>query len=53
MASTALAEMIAAHCDLEDLLQLATGKKLESYLATTCGIGDLNAEFQKWIHQSH
>lgn len=50
MASQALAEMIAARCGgLEDLLQLSVGKRLETYLSTTCGIKDLNAEFRRWL----
>jgi hypothetical protein len=49
MASRALIDMIAAKCDLNDLLQLSVGKKMETYFGTYCGIPDLNAEFRKWI----
>lgn len=50
MASQALAEMIASKCgDLEDLLQLSVGKKLETYLSTTCEISDINTEFRRWL----
>lgn len=48
-ASTALIEMIAAKCDLRDLLQLSLKKKLETYLANTCGLSDVNQEFRKWL----
>lgn len=50
MASRALVEMIAAKCNLSDLLQLSVGKKLESYLSTLCGIKDINSEFKNWIN---
>lgn len=49
MASRAVVDMIAAKCDLSDLLQLSVGKKMENYFSTYCGINDLNAEFKKWI----
>ena len=48
-ASTALIEMIAAQCSLDDLLQLSVGKKLESYLTTYCSISDVNASFRAWV----
>lgn len=48
-ASTALAEMIASHCDLEDLLKLSVGKNLENYLSTYCGIEDVNKSFREWV----
>ena len=48
-ASTALIEMIASQCSLDDLLQLSVGKKLETYLATYCSITDVNASFQAWV----
>lgn len=48
-ASTALIEMIASKCSLNDLLQLSVGEKLEGYLTTFCGIEDLNDEFKKWL----
>jgi hypothetical protein len=47
--ATALMEMIAAKCDVHELLQLSVGKKLESYLTTFCGLPDLNQELKKWI----
>ncbi len=49
MASQALAEMIAAKCDLKNLLRLSVGRKMESYLDTYCQIPDLNAAYQKWL----
>ena len=49
-ASQALAEMIAAKCDLKELLRLSVGAKLDSYLDTYCQITDLNAAYQKWIN---
>lgn len=48
-ASQALAEMIAAKCDLKNLLRLSVGRKMESYLDTYCQIKDLNGAYQKWI----
>lgn len=54
MSSRALIDMIAAKCDLNDLLQLSVGKKMENYFGTYCGISDLNSEFKKWIaNQGH
>ena len=50
-ASTALAEMIASKCDLQGLLQLSVGSKFATYLDTTCGISDVNAEYRKWIRR--
>lgn len=52
MASQALTEMIAAKCDLENLLRLSVGKKMESYLDTYCGFKNLTADFNKWV-KSH
>jgi len=49
MASTALMQMLASHCDIHDLLQLSVGKKLETYVSTFCEIPDLNSAFKKWI----
>ena len=49
VASQALAEMLAKKCDLENLLRLSVGEKLENYLATYCEIPDLNASFRKWV----
>ncbi len=48
-ASQALAEMIARKCDMENLLRLSVGMKMEGYLETYCEIKDVNAEFKKWI----
>lgn len=48
-ASTALAELIASKCNLNELLQLSMGQKLEGYLATFCRIPDINQEFKIWI----
>jgi hypothetical protein len=48
-ASTALIEMIATKCNLNDLLQLSLENKLEDYLSTFCEINNINAELQKWI----
>jgi hypothetical protein len=45
----ALMEMIAAKCEIHDLLQLSVGKKLETYLGTYCDIADLNDAFRKWV----
>jgi hypothetical protein len=47
--SQALAEMIAAKCDLKNLLRLSVGQKMENYLDTYCRIQDLNSAYQKWI----
>jgi hypothetical protein len=52
VASQALIEMIAAKCDLRNLLRLSVGRKMESYLDTYCNIKDLNAAFAKWV-QDH
>jgi hypothetical protein len=49
MASQALIEMIAAKCDLKNLLRLSVGMKMDSYLDTYCEIKDLNLAFQKWV----
>ena len=48
-ASTAVVEMIASRCDLKDILRLSVGRKIETYLKTTCEIPDVNAAFQEWI----
>jgi hypothetical protein len=47
--SQALIEMIAAKCDLSQLIQLSVEKHLEDYLKTYCEIEDLNGAFKKWI----
>jgi hypothetical protein len=48
-ASTALIELLASKCNLNDLLQLSMGQKLEGYISTFCRIPDINSEFQKWL----
>lgn len=50
-ASQALAEMIAAKCDLKNLLRLSVGQKMESYLDTYCQINDLSGDFKKWVQK--
>jgi hypothetical protein len=50
-ASTALIEMLDAKCGLDDLLQLSVGKSLENYLASFCGITDINQSFVAWVKQ--
>jgi hypothetical protein len=49
MVSLALTEMLAAKCDLQDLVQLSVGKNLENYIQKTCGIADLQQEFARWV----
>jgi hypothetical protein len=48
-ASTAVIEMLAAKCGLDDLLQLSVGSNLEHYFATFCGIPDINQAFKDWV----
>ncbi|MGZ5278513.1 MAG: hypothetical protein ACXWC9_01135 [Pseudobdellovibrionaceae bacterium] len=48
-ASQALVEMIAAKCDLKNLLRMSVGRKLDDYLGNLCRITDLNQDFRKWI----
>ncbi|MCC7442175.1 MAG: hypothetical protein IT285_11105 [Bdellovibrionales bacterium] len=48
-ASSAVIDLLRARCRWRDLLQLSVGKKLETYIRTTCGIRDLNAELRAWI----
>lgn len=48
--STATAEMIAAKCNLNDLLMLATGDNLESRLSTFCKIPNVNTAVVDWIN---
>ena len=50
-ASQALTEMLAAKCDLRNLLRLSVGMKMENYIETYCGIKDLNLTFQKWVKE--
>lgn len=47
--SQAAIEFIQKRCDLSDLLQLSVGRRLETYLKTTCGIEDLDRELKAWI----
>ena len=49
--STAVTEMIATKCNLNDLLMLSVGKKLENYLSTFCKIDDINASTRAWISE--
>jgi len=48
-ASHALAELLSVRCGLHDLLQLSTGSSVEKYIATLCGIPDLDAALAKWV----
>jgi len=48
--SAGLIEMIAAKCNLKDLLQLSVGAKMTTYLKTYCEISDLNSDFKKWVN---
>jgi hypothetical protein len=50
-ASTAVIEMLAAKCGLDDLLQLSVGSNLEHYFSTFCGISDINQAFNDWVTQ--
>ncbi len=47
--SLALTKMLAAKCDLLDLLQLSVGKNLETRIAKTCEISDIQKDFEKWV----
>lgn len=47
--SGALIGLISSKCDLQDVLQLAVGKKLETYLHTTCALGDLDQELKTFV----
>ena len=51
-ASSALAQMIASKCSIEDLISLSVGKSFESYLSTYCGIENLDDAFKKWVNRS-
>lgn len=51
MASQALVEMIAARCDLRNLLRLSVGMTMEAYLGTYCQIKDLNKSFREWVEK--
>jgi hypothetical protein len=48
-ASTALMEMIASHCDVFDLMQLALGRRMEPYLKNTCELTDVDAALRAWV----
>ncbi len=48
-ASTALMAMLSRKCDMDDLIQLSVGRKLETYLRTACGIENIDREFKKWV----
>lgn len=47
--SQALTEMIAAKCDLTNLLRLSVERKMDDYLNTYCEIPDLNAAYRAWV----
>lgn len=49
VASQALAELLDKKCDLENLVRLSVGRRLEDYLATACEIPDINAAFKAWV----
>ena len=48
-ASHALAELLKTKCGLHDLLQLSTGSSVEKYIATLCGIRDIDAALRDWV----
>ncbi|MEK6556280.1 MAG: hypothetical protein AABZ31_13620, partial [Bdellovibrionota bacterium] len=48
-ASQAFAEMLSKKCDLENLIRLSVGRKIEDYIKTYCEIKDMNAEFKSWV----
>jgi hypothetical protein len=49
MASQALAEMLDKKCNLEELIRLSFKRQMETYIANTCEINDLNAAFRDWV----
>lgn len=49
VASQALAEMLDKKCDLENLIRLSVGRKMENYIETYCEIKDLNVAFKDWV----
>jgi hypothetical protein len=51
-ASTALIQMIASKCSLEDVIQHSLGGSFEKYLSTHCGIVDIDEEFKKWVNKN-
>jgi hypothetical protein len=48
-ASQAFAEMLDKKCDLQNLIRLSVGRKMENYMHTYCGIDDLNQAFKAWV----
>jgi hypothetical protein len=48
-ASHALADLLATRCGLHDLLQLSMGSSVEKYIATLCGIADLDKALRDWV----
>ena len=48
-ASQAFAEMLSKNCDLENLIRLSVGRKIEDYVKTYCEIKDMNAAFKAWV----
>ena len=50
-ASHALADLLASKCGLHDLLQLSTGSSVEKYIATLCGIQNLDDTLEKWVNR--
>lgn len=50
-ASLALAKLLDKRCGLPALLGLAVGRRLQSYLATTCGIENLSGAYRRWVQQ--
>ncbi len=51
-ASGAAAAMIADRCNMNDLLMLSVGRKLEKYLATFCKIEDVDVSFRDWVQRN-
>ena len=48
-ASHALADLLATKCGLHDLLQLSMGSSVENYIATLCGMKDLDQALKDWV----
>lgn len=48
-ASQALAEMLDKKCDLDNLIRISVQRDMETYIANTCEIRDLNAAFREWV----
>lgn len=51
MVSLAFMQMLNSRCKIQDLLQLALQKRLETYIQNTCGLEDMDAPFEKWVRQ--